>query len=30
MQGPHAAEWAKGMKEKLNQLHKNETWTLIY
>lgn len=30
MQGPHAAEWAKAMEEELDQLHKNETWTLVH
>lgn len=25
MQGPYAAEWAKTMKKKLDQFHKNET-----
>ena len=30
MQGPHAAEWARAMEEELDQLHKNETWTLVH
>lgn len=29
MQGPNATEWAKAMKEELDQLHKNNTWILI-
>ena len=29
MQGPNAAQWAKAMEEELDQLHKNETWTLV-
>ena len=30
MQGPHAAKWARAMEEELDQLHKNETWTLVH
>ena len=30
MQGPHTAEWARAMEEELDQLHKNETWTLVH
>ena len=29
IQGPNATQWAKAIEEKLDQLHKNETWTLI-
>lgn len=29
MQGPNATEWAKAMKEELDQLHKNDTWILV-
>ena len=29
IQGPNATKWAKAMAEELDQLHKNETWTLI-
>lgn len=29
MQGLNAAQWVKTMEEKLDQLHKNETWTLV-
>lgn len=29
MQGPNTAQWAKAMEEELDQLHKNETWTLV-
>ncbi len=30
MQGPQTAEWARAMEEELDQLHKNETWTLVH
>ena len=30
MQGPNTAKWGKAMKEKLDQLHKNKTWQLVY
>lgn len=29
MQGPHAAQWSQAMREKLDSLHENNTWTLI-
>lgn len=29
MQGPNSTECAKAMKEELDQLHKNDTWTLM-
>ena len=29
MQRPNATQWAKAIEEKLDQLHKNKTWTLI-
>ena len=29
MQGPNTFQWAKVMEEELDQLHKNETWTLV-
>ena len=29
MSGPHSQQWAQAMKEELDQLHKNETWTLV-
>ena len=27
--GPHRRQWVQAMKEKLDQLEKNETWTLV-
>lgn len=30
MQGSNTIEQAKAIKEKLDQLHKNKTWRLIY
>lgn len=30
MQGPNAAEWAKAMEDKLDQLEKNNIWELVY
>ena len=30
MQGLHAAKWTSAMEEELDQLHKNETWTLVH
>lgn len=30
MQGLHAAEWARAIKEELDQLYKNKTWTLVH
>ena len=29
MEGPNAREWAKAIEEELDQLQKNETWTLV-
>lgn len=29
MQGLNAAQWAKAIEKQLNQLYKNETWTLV-
>ena len=29
MQGLNATKWAKAIKEKLDQLHKNNTWILL-
>ena len=29
MQGPNASQWVQAMTEKLDQLHKNDTWTLV-
>ena len=29
MQGPNNTEWVRVMKEKLDQLHKNNTWILV-
>lgn len=29
MSGPHSQQWAQAMKEELDQLHKNETWSLV-
>ena len=29
MQGPNATEWARAMKEELDQLQKNDTWILV-
>lgn len=29
IQGPNATQWAKAMKEELDQLHKNKIWELI-
>lgn len=30
MQGPYATHWARAMEEELDQLHKNEMWTLMH
>ena len=29
MQGPNASQWAQAITEELDQLHKNDTWTLV-
>lgn len=29
MQRPNATEWAKAMEEEVDQLHNNDTWTLV-
>lgn len=30
MHGPNAPQWAQAMTEELDQLHKNNTWTLVH